>query len=121
MKADSIPIVALSSSGMDKLKKRSDYVSALGEVPEVGPKDKRNTEDAFALTGRCERYRLSEKADRQAYAELSAKLYTGENCCLLWEERINTPDEGLVVYISYIDYMLVHHAPVGAVKLEEYI
>ena len=119
MRPNTIPLVAIAPDKMKELKARQDFVDPLDAMPEVGPQDKRTTEDAYILSGQCVRFRLTQDADRAAYAKLSARIYEGRDCILLWEERFQEPNDGLVAYINYLDLALVHHGPTGAVKTEE--
>lgn len=110
-------IVPTTSAVTDRLKSREDYIEVPGSTPTVGSKAESKSCDV-SVVGNCDRFDLSSAEDRAAYAELSARLFSGSDCIRLWEER--TQQAGaLIVYVSYINYMNVYQTPSHNIKLKD--
>lgn len=114
------PIVPVAQNKLESLKKRSDYVDNLGDIPEVGRQGSKVTDDVYTATGHCELFDLSEESDRRKYAELCARLEAGNDVRLSWEERIPNGKGALNIVVTYIEYMLVHHNETTSVNIKEF-
>lgn len=68
----------------------------------VDPKDVETS-----VIGHCDLYDLTKSEDREKYADLMASLAATLNKEKIFEERIKTPDGGLCVYISYLEYVKI--------------
>jgi hypothetical protein len=61
------------------------------------------------LNGRCEKFDLTSKEDRDDYANLCAKFMTTEGCDKLWEQRVPDQNGGIVVYVAYVELSKVSY------------
>lgn len=118
MKPDQLRIVPTTDKVTSRLREREDYVSVPGTTPEVGSRGSESCRKDIAVVGNCERFDLSQESDRQAYAELSAKLFAGSECVRLWEERTQS-NNALIVYVSYINYTNVYQSAAHAINLKD--
>ena len=113
-----IRIVPTTSEVVDGLAEREDFVSVPGATPEVGDKSDDTVRQDIAVVGECKRFDLSDPGDRKAYAELSARIFSGSDCIKLWEERIPT-NGSIVIFVSYINYTNVFQSATRTIKLKD--
>jgi hypothetical protein len=118
MKPAQLRIVPTTSKVTDGLKAREDYIDIPGATPTVGATGDDVKRQDVAVVGNCDRFDLSKESDRAAYAELSAKLFAGNSCIRLWEERTQTQD-ALIVYVSYINYTNVYQSTAHTIDLKD--
>lgn len=118
MKPSQLRIIPTTTKVVEGLKLREDYVNSPGSTPSVGIKGKDTTSQDVPVVGKCERFDLSEQKDREAYACLTARLFSGADCIKLWEEK--TQQNGaLIVYVCYINYMNVFQNPAHHINFKE--
>ena len=60
-----------------------------------------------SAVGYCERFCLSNNEDREAYANIIAKLANSLNVERVFEERVAADNGELIIYLSYIEYIKV--------------
>lgn len=77
-------------------------VYAVNSTDYVDPKDVETS-----VIGHCDLYDLTKVEDREKYADLMASLAASLNKEKIFEERIKTPEGGLCVYISYLEYVKI--------------
>lgn len=65
------------------------------------------TDIETSVIGHCDLYDLTKSEDREKYADLMASLAASLNKEKIFEERIKTPEGGLCVYISYLEYVKI--------------
>ena len=118
MKPTQLRLVPTSHKVIDDLKIREDYVNTQGSAPEVGDKNGESVTTDVAVVGECARFDLSVDDDRQAYAKLSARLFSGVDCIRLWEERA-LHNDSLIVYVNYINYTNVYQNRTRVINLKD--
>jgi hypothetical protein len=65
-----------------------------------------SSEVPLTVVGHCDRYDLSEDADRVTYADLCAQLASAANFEKLFEQHIVEGNK-LLVYITYLEYIKI--------------
>lgn len=118
MKSSDISIVPISNATMSSLLSREDCRRPEGSIPVIGDVPTEGTQETTVTSGCCDHFDLSKEADRQAYADLSTKLYAGIDCFRLWEERITTGN-GIEVYVSYIKLAKVYRSGLVNIDLND--
>lgn len=104
MKAQDIKIPTfMKGSQKDGLEESGKFNAMSNGIPYTSDVSDAYDSSEFRLTGRCEKFDLSEAEDRQKYADLCARFLTPCGCERLWEQRVPADGGCLLVYVAYTE------------------